>query len=255
MAPPDISKPLQIVIVGGSLASLFTAVPLLRLGHHVTILERSPTPLLHDQGAGIVAGGETLAWFEKFDSFKREIAVESGERLYLGAKGEVVDGEEWRQRMTSWDLCWHVARAGFDGVEGVGRYVDLGRVREEVRGGWERARYEFGREVNGLREVEEGVEVKWRSTKGGEEGSEGVVVCDYVVVADGPSSHVRGMVEELKRNREYVGYVAFRGTVVETELSKEAKKVFVERFTFYHADGVQILAVSTLRPWPLQPKY
>ena len=41
--------------------------------------------------------------------------------------------------------------------------------------------------------------------------------------------------------------MAFRGTVVETELSEEVKKVFVERFTFYHADGVQILAVSTLR--------
>ena len=177
--------------------------------------------------------------------------MESRERLYLDREGVVVDREAWRQRMTSWDLCWHVARAGFDGVEGVGAYVDLEKVGEEVKGCWERARYEFGREVVGVKGVDKGVKVKWRSTKGDEEGrSEGVVVCDYLVVADGPSSHVRSMVEEVKRERKYVGYVAFRGTVAETELSDEAKKVFVERFTFYHADGVQILAVSIPQSWP-----
>lgn len=38
--------------------------------------------------------------------------------------------------------------------------------------------------------------------------------------------------------------MAFRGTVPESELSAEAEAVFVERFTFFHAPGTQILAYT-----------
>ena len=62
---------LDIVVVGGSLGGLFAAIPLLRMPqkHKVTILERSGTPLLHDQGAGIVAGQNVQRWLDKFESF------------------------------------------------------------------------------------------------------------------------------------------------------------------------------------------
>jgi hypothetical protein len=39
-----------------------------------------------------------------------------------------------------------------------------------------------------------------------------------------------------------VGYVAWRGAVPENEAPKELLDVFSEKFTFYHAPGVQILA-------------
>ena len=62
---------LDIAVIGGSLGGLFAAIPLLRMPqkHNVTILERSGTPLLHDQGAGIVAGENVQRWVEKFDLF------------------------------------------------------------------------------------------------------------------------------------------------------------------------------------------
>ena len=246
--------------VGGSLAGLFAAIPLLRLGHKVTILERSPTPLLHDQGAGIVAGGDTQAFFARHDLFKREIAVRSQARLYLDGEGEVLDREGYGQRMTSWDLLYFLGRANFGGLRS--GYVDGdGKMWEEVSGGeevgeqWGRGRYEFGREVSGVGEVEGGkVEVRWRSTRAQEgeakgEGevedeTEGKMTADYFICADGPSSHLRGRLLESASKREFVGYVAFRGTVPEQNLSQAAKDVFVERFTFYHADGVQVLAYT-----------
>lgn len=75
-------KSLDIAIIGGSLGGLFAATPLLRMPqkHRVTILERSGTPLLHDQGAGVVAGGNVQKWVEKFDVFGKEARV-STQRL------------------------------------------------------------------------------------------------------------------------------------------------------------------------------
>ena len=169
-------------------------------------------------------------------------------RYYLDRKGEVIDSESYEQRMTSWDLLYYIARANFDGVKS--EYVDEGwwkdvSRREEVREAWGRAKYIYGREVTAVAEREGRVEVRWRSTKDKPDGDrEGVMKADYLVAADGPSSHLRPMLLQNAARRTYVGYVAFRGTAPESELSEEAKKVFVERFTFYHEDGVQILAYT-----------
>ena len=98
-----------------------------------------------------------------------------------------------------------------------------------------------------MKELGEKVQIEWRSTRAeGEDGEEkeGMLMADYLICADGPSSHMRRVLLEEASNREYVGYVAFRGTATEDSLSSSAKEVFVERFTFYHADGVQILAYT-----------
>jgi len=87
------------IVVGGSLGGLFTGIVLKRLGYHVTIFERSPTPLLQDQGAGIVAGGDTLRFLRQFDKTKRDVAVVSPLRHYLDKHGD----EEWTQKMTRYD--------------------------------------------------------------------------------------------------------------------------------------------------------
>ena len=59
--------------------------------------------------------------------------------------------------------------------------------------------------------------------------------------ADGPSSSLRKIfLPDVQR--KYVGYVAWRGTVPESEATAVAQKVFVETFTFFHAPGTQILS-------------
>lgn len=87
--------------MGGSLGGLSTGLALKSLGHDTTILERSPTALLHNQGAGIVAGGDTLNFFNKYVRSERPIAVSSHKRMYLGRNGEVVHTEDMEQNMTS----------------------------------------------------------------------------------------------------------------------------------------------------------
>lgn len=223
--------PQTILIVGGSLAGLLTAIPLKRQGHSITILERSPTPLLHDQGAGVVAGGPLQDYFARYDATRTPIAVTSRARQYLDIGGEVIDYEERAQRMTSWDLLYNILRANFDGAET--GYCSV----PEKRDGDGEGRYEYGRTVKDVR-IEGGkVAVEWE----GRDGKQGTEEADMVIAADGPSSTLRGILDPGVK-RKYVGYVAWRGTVPEPEVEEGVGKALFEKFTFYHAEGIQILA-------------
>ena len=194
------------IIVGGSLGGLFAGIVLKRLGYKVTIFERSPTPLLHDQGAGIVAGGDTLEFLTRFDKTKREIAVTSSVRHYLNKKGEEIRREEWPQKMTryqnltsrvdrSWDLLYHVLRANFDGVSS-----DYVRAPEDTG----EARYEYGCTVTAIKEDENSAEMI--VTYQDREKHERIAKTSRVFAADGPSSTIRQLLlPQIRRN--YAGYV------------------------------------------------
>jgi 2-polyprenyl-6-methoxyphenol hydroxylase-like FAD-dependent oxidoreductase len=225
--------PKSVIIVGGSLAGLMHALVLLSLPKPpiVRILERSPTALLHNQGAGIVAGNETQEFFDKFVRSGRDVAVTSKLRLYLDRSGKVMDGsiEERQQRMTSWDLLYHLLRWRVEGLES--EYVDGLSADERPK-----ASYENGCTVKALEKSGDAVKLTWTSKDHGEQTSE----ADLVIAADGASSTIRRLVRsDVKRN--YVGYVAWRGTVPENELSDQAKDVFMEKFSFYHSTGIQVL--------------
>ena len=227
------STPKSVVIVGGSLAGLMHALILLSSPKPPTIriLERSPTSLLHNQGAGIVAGNETQEFFDKIVKSGREIAVTSKQRLYLDRSGEVMDGsvEERQQRMTSWDLLYHLLRWRVEGLQS--EYVDGLEADERPK-----ATYENGCTVTALEESGDMVKLKWSHKDHGEQTSE----ADLVIAADGASSTIRRLIKP-DVERKYVGYVAWRGTVPENELSDSAKEVFAEKFPFYHSTGIQAL--------------
>ena len=227
------SKPKTVVIVGGSLAGLMHALVLLSQPNPPTvrILERSPTALLHNQGAGVVAGNETQQFFDKIVKPGRDIAVTSQMRLYLDRIGDVIDGsvEERQQRMTSWDLLYHLLRWRVEGLQS--EYVEGLDADDRPK-----ANYQNGCTVTALEESGERMKLFWTQKDLGEQSCE----ADLVIAADGGSSTIRRLLlPDVKR--KYVGYVAWRGTVPETQLSEEAKDVFVEKFPFYHSTGVQLL--------------
>lgn len=41
--------------------------------------------------------------------------------------------------------------------------------------------------------------------------------------------------------RKYAGYVAWRGTLLESKATQERKEIFANSFTFFHGPGTQIL--------------
>lgn len=149
--------------------------------------------------------------------------------------------------MTSWGMLYGVGREQFDGAKlgktGVEREGGNGEGDGEVR-------YEFGRRVVGIEDKGDSIEVKFTKGREGEtnEGEEqSSIVGDFLLLADGPSSQMRKrLLGDSTAQRTYAGYVAFRGTVPESELSDAAKAVFVERFTFFHGTNpnTQILAYT-----------
>ncbi|KAH5730888.1 hypothetical protein HBI17_219170 [Parastagonospora nodorum] len=216
--PLATNKRLIIVIVGASLGGLATALSLKRLppthNHTITLLERSPTPLLHNQGAGIVTGGDTLSFFKRYDKCGRDIAARSASRQYLNKDGKIVHEEAMRQNMTSWNLFYHIFRANVDGVKSDHR---PSRKRREII----IAQFEIG------------------------DSEKGETEADLLIAADGPSFTIRSLLAP-NNQRTYAGYVALRGTLIESEANPQALATFSERFTFFHGPGVQILAYLIL---------
>lgn len=183
----------------------------------------------------MVAGGETQAFYSKHDLTNRPIAVTSRQRLYLNKQGDVIDREDSVQRMTSWDLLYYLGRANFDRVDS--DYLPDGKAPEKgAEDG--KARYEYGRIVTDAKEVGEKVEITFEDVRKGESSSNGsraksnkqeTMQADFLIAADGPSSSLRPLLLPSAPGRTYAGYVAFRGTVAESELSANAEQVFVER--------------------------
>ncbi|KAK3356549.1 hypothetical protein B0T25DRAFT_497172 [Lasiosphaeria hispida] len=232
----QLSKKLHFVIVGGSLGGLATGIALKALGHDTTILERNPTPLLHDQGAGIVAGGDSLEFFEKYNRYKQPLAVNSKRRQYVDKKGDIVHVKETVQSMSSWDLTYHILRANYDGTSSL--YCDVPLPEPLAHG---TVAHFHSRTVIAIEELHGGggIRVIWKDTRS--PSTTGSVIGDRVIGADGPNSTIRSLFFPDLR-RKYAGYCALRGTVPEDEASAEARQTFTERFTFYHGPGVQILA-------------
>jgi 2-polyprenyl-6-methoxyphenol hydroxylase-like FAD-dependent oxidoreductase len=238
--------PKNIVIVGGSLGGLFMGVALKRLCKdlNIRVFERNPTALLHDQGAGVVAGPDVQNCFNMYDRTKTPIGVPSHQRLYLNRRGDVIDREDRDQKMTSWDLLYHVLRVNYDGVKS--EYAAIPEP-EDSEG---RVSYEYGCTVTNLKAPEapsSGCELDFsepiKITIQHSSGETTTTDADLVIAADGPSSTIRARyLPDVKR--QYVGYVAWRGTVPEDQVSQAAIDVFLNKFTFFHREHIQILAYT-----------
>lgn len=198
------------------------------------MLERNPKSVLDNQGAGIVAGGDTLAFFKRYDRCGRELAVSSVRRQYLDRNGDIVHQEDMKQNMTSWDLAYYMLRANVDGLES--KYCDV----PKTDGGSVEIKLLHGHKVTKLweKEQEGGRLVVEFETSDDKKGS---IEANLVIGADGPSSTIRSIFAP-DVERKYAGYVALRGTVREDRVTKKTLEAFSERFTFFHCSGIQILA-------------
>lgn len=206
----------SVVVVGGSLGGLNAALVLADLGCDVRVLERSASAL-QARGAGIVALDETLRWFagrpgvdpESLCSFTSWVR-------FLDPAGGVVHEREHRNRFSSWNTIY---RAMLD---------DFAALAP--------GRYGLGREVVHVEPDGDGAVVT--------EASGATTRADLVVAADGITSPTRAALLPDVAPR-YAGYVAWRGTVPESELPE---KVFAE---LRDAITYQVLADSHVLVYPI----
>src|SRR4051812_22155280 len=175
------------VVIGGSLGGLTAAHVLGDLGCDVTVLERSPTPLT-GRGAGIVLHPATVRWWREHDVRPLSELSASMRRLrYLDASGAIAHEQACRYRVSSFDAL----------------YRDLSTRLDP-------ARHRLGCAVDGFEIEDDGVAVRL--------GDGTVERCDLLVCADGIGSRARrALLPGVEP--QYAGYVAWRGSVVEHDLS------------------------------------
>ena len=185
----------RVLVAGGSLGGLTAAHVLTDLGCDVEVLERSPVPLT-GRGAGIVLHPATVRWWLEHDVRPlAEMSAAMRRLRYLDADGAVAHEQECRYRVSSFDALYR-----------------------DLSGRFDPARHRRGRELADFEVDDGGVTVALAD--GATER------CDLLVGADGISSRARQVLLPAVEPR-YAGYVAWRGTVVEQDLSAAAGEVLL----------------------------
>jgi len=177
----------RVVVVGGSIGGLTSALLLRELGFSVDVFERTPEQLDH-RGGGIVLQPITMKWFDGRSSRRiEELSTHTSRLRYLGADDSVVHEEPAEWRYTSWGTVYRALLADFG-----------------------REHYHLGEFCAGFSQDADRVEVRFVSGR--------VERADLVVFADGISSTGRKrMFPDL--DRQYSGYVGWRGTLREEQVT------------------------------------
>lgn len=202
----------RAIIVGGSLAGLFTGTLLRSQGWTVDIYERSPHSL-SSRGGGIVLQPEIILAFQQAGvDFEFPFGVVVNERLYLEPDGSIAQRMLMRQTLTSWNLIYEALYRHFP-VE----------------------HYHPGMPVVDI--SQDGALVTAVFADGSRESA------DLLVGADGARSTVR---QHLLPDYapSYAGYVAYRGLVDESELAaldEKTARLLTERFVFYQFPNSHML--------------
>lgn len=190
----------RALVIGGSIGGLTTALLLRRLGFDTAIFERTPTDL-DGRGGGIVLQPDTLRWFEECSSQHPETVSTSTHFVqYLGADNTVVHREEAPWSYTSWGTFYRALLTDF-GTE----------------------HYHLGEYAAGFDQDADGVEVRFTSGR--------VERADLVVFADGITSPSRRRISP-ESQLEYSGYVGWRGTVPERDVTAETFELLRDSISY-----------------------
>lgn len=183
-------RALKAVVVGGSVGGLTVAIQLRSIGCEVDVYERSAGAMT-SKGGGIVLQENMIDWFQ--DALGIDIATMSARTdflRYFDRDGEIVSDRAMPWYNTSWSTIYS-------------RLL-------EVFGA---ANYHRGQQVASVEQGEDSATIVLES---GER-----VQADLVIFSDGIRSTGRSQLSPETQPR-YAGYVGWRGTVPEAELSAEA---------------------------------
>ncbi len=203
----------RVAVVGGSLGGLTAALLLRDLGCDVTVHERSASPL-EARGAGIAVLPETVRYpVERLHAQVASFCSSTGWIRFLTRDGSVEHEQEHRYLFSSWNSVYRTLLAGLP-----------------------RERYRLGQEAVSFASDATGVDLRFADG--------GTSRVDLLVCADGITSAARrSLLPEVAPR--YAGYVAFRGTVPEAELSTATYDRLHDALTY------QVLPAGHLLAYPI----
>lgn len=205
----ETSQPRRAIVVGGSIAGLFVAAFLRRIGWRVGIYERSSIELI-GRGVGIFATHlELLEALDKCGAGTVDIGVIVYKRVTFDRDGKVIAEKPQLQIVTSWD-----------------------RLRQSLLKAVDRQQYHFGHAFERVEQDGSGVDVYFAN--GCRERA------DLVVGCDGFRSSVRGHLAP-KVQPIYAGYYIWRGAPNESDLSSQTRQTMFPYYSFFLGEQLQAL--------------
>lgn len=202
-------KPRHALVIGGSLGGLMAAVLLRRQGWQVQVFERS-SGQLESRGGGIILQPEVRAVLHRAGvQATLPLGVPSRERLFLDARGSVIQQTQLPQTLSAWSTLYTILREALP--EGCYHQGEMLVRLEQNAGG-----------VMGF-------------FTGGH-----IEQADLLVAADGVNSTVRRLLLP-GHEPQYAGYVVYRGLVPEAWLSEATGELLRDRMVFHEYPGSQIL--------------
>jgi 2-polyprenyl-6-methoxyphenol hydroxylase-like FAD-dependent oxidoreductase len=198
----------RAIVIGGSMAGLFTAAFLRRIGWDADVYERSPVELV-GRGAGITSHPELLDVLERSGAGTRNLGIAVDKRIAIDGEGRLIGERPLRQIVTSWDRLQSLLRETIPAE----RY-HLGRTFERVD--------------------QDGSEVRVRFAEGQTE------CADLLVGGDGVRSGVRDEVAPDVQPM-YAGYYIWRGAPDEADLAPATLDSIFPYFTFFLPERQQVI--------------
>lgn len=199
----------RVGVVGGSLGGLTAALLLRDLGCEVSVYERSHEEL-EAKGAGIAVLEATWRYpVERLEVPADDFSAKTTWVRFLEADGSTAFEERRLYHLSSWNAVYRVLLHGFG-----------------------RENYHLASEMASF--VDDGERVTISFTDGRTD------VVDLLVCADGIASEARRtLLPEV--SSAYAGYIAWRGVIPESELSKETFDALSESLTYQVMDHSHIL--------------
>jgi 2,6-dihydroxypyridine 3-monooxygenase len=191
----------NVAVIGGSLGGLTAALLLRDMGADVHVYERSPNELVQ-RGAGIGFLPESQRYLTtRAGVALDDISIATGHIRYLDRAGHVVHDERHDYRFSSWNTVYRQL---------------LACVKPDM--------YHLGYEMVDWHGGGENVQVDFRN------GTR--ITADLVVFADGVNSLARQrLLPDAHPN--YAGYVAWRGMVHESGLSRDTLEMLDDAITYH----------------------
>jgi 2,6-dihydroxypyridine 3-monooxygenase len=187
--------------MGGSLGGLTAALTLRDAGCEVAVYERAPVPLV-GQGAGIVLNPATVRYFTTQSGFNlNSLSTAPRWVRYMDQNGGTAHEVPCPYRFSSYNALYR----------GLLDYLEAGR-------------YHLDTAVIGFDQDSDGVDVQLTGDQR--------LRCDLLVCADGIRSTARRLLLPGLA-LDYAGYIAWRGTASEAELSPKTYATFHEAITYH----------------------
>lgn len=188
-----------------------------RLGNNVRILEQSTSSSRNNTAAGMSTGPNGKAFLDSHDLDERPLSFACVGPQFVDKHGNMTRNMNTSLNLTSWDVLYHRLRANFDGF--ASDYCPTPPSSLDSDG---EAVYNIGKRAVAIVFNDGLITVAFDDLINGGRSS---CVADLVIVADGANSTIRKQLAPQSRLK-YAGYVGWRGTVPEEEVSKETRAFF-----------------------------